>query len=44
MLRVIEYFSKSLKVTGNEKRLRPCWYIVVTTSVSRIIAEIFSVK
>jgi len=47
MFRVIEYFTKSFKVIGNdilEKGVSPCQYLVETMSVSRTVSEIFSVK
>ena len=47
MLRVIEDFTKSLKVIENdslEKGPSPCQYFVVTMSVSRTVSEILSGK
>ena len=47
MLRVIEYFAKSLKVIRNdtlEYRRSPYYYFIVTMSVCRTVSEIFNLK
>ena len=47
MLGVIEYFAKSLKIIRNgilEKGVIPYQYFDLTTSESRTVSEIFSVK
>ena len=44
MLRIIEYVSKSLKVIRNGILSRACVNPIATTSPSRTVSEIFSVK